>query len=218
MPDISNLKYKLDGHLVATDNALLSGRDIRFKGGLYPASDYVLIQIVDQATRSIGLDETIDLRAAKEPQFLSFKGDRIFSFTVNERGFDWGAATISATDVYRYAGIDQDQEIILVSASNTVIPPDGEVRLSGTGVERIRSREAKTVIIKVNGRPRTVPKKKYSYREIAMLAYPDADFDKFKYTITYLNGVHGVEGDLVEGEKIEVKNGMVINVRRSDKS
>ncbi|MER9962819.1 multiubiquitin domain-containing protein [Mesorhizobium sp. M0045] len=63
-----------------------------------------------------------------------------------------------------------------------------------------------------------MPKKKLSYREVALLAYPDADFEKFKYTITYLKGVHGAEGDLVEGEKIEVKNGMVFNVRRSDKS
>lgn len=90
--------------------------------------------------------------------------------------------------------------------------------LSDEGVERIRSRDAKNVTIKVNGRPRTVPKRKHTYREIALLAYPDADFENFKYTITYLKGVHGAEGDLVEGEKIDVKNGMIFNVRRSDKS
>lgn len=72
--------------------------------------------------------------------------------------------------------------------------------------------------IKVNGRPRTVQQKKQSYRDIAKLAYPDADFEKFKYTITYLNGVDGAEGDLEEGEKVEVTDGMVFNVRRSDKS
>jgi len=38
------------------------------------------------------------------------------------------------------------------------------------------------------------------------------------YTITYFNGAHGREGDLVEGEKVQVVNGMVFNVRRSDKS
>ncbi|QPC86379.1 hypothetical protein GA830_06225 [Mesorhizobium sp. NBSH29] len=218
MPDTSNFTYKLDGRLVATDDAILSGRDIRGNAGLNPMSDYVLIQIVDRASRSIGLDETIDLREVDEPEFLSFKGDRTFSLTVNERGFEWGAATISAADIYRCASIDEDLELILDSAGDAVIPADGEVTLSEKGVERIRGREAKTVIIKVNGRPRTVPKKKHSYREIALLAYPDADFDNFKYTITYLKGVHGAEGDLVEGEKIEVKNGMVFNVRRADKS
>lgn len=72
--------------------------------------------------------------------------------------------------------------------------------------------------IKVNGRPRTVTEKKLSYREVANLAYPNADFDKYKYTITYLNGVDGAEGDLVEGEKVKITDGMVFNVRRSDKS
>lgn len=70
----------------------------------------------------------------------------------------------------------------------------------------------------VNGRERIVSEKKQSYRDIARLAYPDADFDKFLFTITYFKGEDGKEGDLVEGEKINVKDGMVFNVRRSDRS
>ncbi|MER8478588.1 multiubiquitin domain-containing protein [Mesorhizobium sp. M1148] len=218
MPDVTNFTYKLDGRVIATNDAIISGREVRTIGGLNPASGYILIQIADGSTRSIGLEEPTDLRQMPQPEFLSFEGDRTFSLTVNERGWEWGAAKLSAADIYRYASIDEELELILDSAGDAVIPADGEVTLGGQGVERIRSREAKTVVIKVNGRPRTVPKKKLSYREVALLAYPDADFEKFKYTITYLKGVHGAEGDLVEGEKIEVKNGMVFNVRRSDKS
>ncbi|OBP72229.1 hypothetical protein BAE42_15480 [Mesorhizobium loti] len=218
MPDAANFTYKLNGRVVATDDAIVSGRAVRNSGGLDPASDYILIQIADRTSRSIGLEEAIDLRQMPQPEFLSFKGDSTFSFTVNERGWEWGAATISASDIYRYASIAEELELILDSAGDTVIPADGAVVLGGHGVERIRSREAKTVVIMINGRSRTIPRRKHSYREIALLAYPDADFEKFKYTITYLKGVHGAEGDLVEGEKIEVKNGMVFNVRRSDKS
>ncbi|WP_200957698.1 multiubiquitin domain-containing protein [Phenylobacterium sp. Root700] len=76
----------------------------------------------------------------------------------------------------------------------------------------------KTYEIKVNSRPKTVTEKKQSYRDIARLAYPDADFEKFLYTIVYLKGEGGKEGDLVEGETVNVKDGMVFNVRRSDKS
>ncbi len=76
----------------------------------------------------------------------------------------------------------------------------------------------KPVDITVNGRPKTVTEKKQSYRQIAKLAYPDADFAKYLYTITFFNGEHGREGDLVEGEKVHVVDGMVFNVRRSDKS
>lgn len=72
--------------------------------------------------------------------------------------------------------------------------------------------------IKVNGRTRKVCGERQDYRDIAAIAYPNPDFTKFLYTITYLNGIHGASGDLVEGETIEIKNGMVFNVRRSDKS
>jgi hypothetical protein len=72
--------------------------------------------------------------------------------------------------------------------------------------------------VKINGRTRMVSGREQSYRDIARLAYPDANFDNYKYTITFLHGAHGAEGDLVEGEKVTLVEGMVFNVRRSDKS
>ena len=214
----NKFEFTVDGALHGTNDEVMDGSQIRKIAGLVPVSDFVLIRIVDGTGRSIGLEDEVTFNDKEMSVFFSSRGDRIYTFTVNERGWEWGEAKITAADIYRHAGIDEDLELILDSAGDAVIPADGEVTLSDEGVERIRSREAKTVIIKVNGRSRTVPKKKHSYREIALLAYPDANFENFKYTITYLKGVHGAEGDLVEGEKIEVKNGMVFNVRRSDKS
>ncbi|MEP7457510.1 multiubiquitin domain-containing protein [Phyllobacterium sp. SB3] len=214
----SKFEFAIDGLPYGAIDKIMDGSQIREAAGLLPASDFILIQIIDGTGHSIGLEDEVTFDPKEKAVFLSSQGDRIYTFTVNERGWEWGAATISADDIYRYAAIDEDLELILDSAGDLVIPAHGEVKLSDEGVERIRSREAKTVIIKVNGRSRTVPKRKHSYREIALLAYPDADFENFKYTITYLKGVHGAEGDLVEGEKIEVKKGMVFNVRRSDKS
>lgn len=85
-------------------------------------------------------------------------------------------------------------------------------------IEHLEEADQREFKIIVNGRPKPVDRKKQSYRNIARLAYPDADFDKFIYTITFFNGVHDQEGDLVEGETVKVKDGMVFNVRRSDKS
>ena len=81
-----------------------------------------------------------------------------------------------------------------------------------------KGKPEKTITLVVNGRDREVSNKKQSYRDIAALAYPNPDFEKFLYTITYFKGEHEKEGDLVEGETITVKDGMVFNVRRSDKS
>lgn len=211
-------QFTVDGVLYDTGEKILEGSQIRELAGLVPASDFVLIQISGGVTRSIGLDDEVKLAGAIPEVFLSFASDRIFTFTVNERGWEWGAPAISAADIYRYGGIDEDNELILDSDADSIIPTDGELKLDGTGVERIRSREPKLVTIKVNGRERTVERRPHSYREIAAIAYPNPDFENFNYTITYLRGVGGAEGDLVEGETIAVKKGMVFNVRRSDKS
>lgn len=211
-------QFTVDGALHSTDDKIMDGSQIRNAAALMPASDFILIQIVGGIARSISTEDEVRFESGVNAVFLSFRGDRIYTFTVNERGWEWGAPAILAADIYRYAELDDDLELILDSAGDALVPSDGEVRLDGEEVERIRSRETKTVTIKVNGRSRIVEKRRHSYREIAAIAYPNPDFEKFNYTITYLHGVHGAEGDLVEGETIEVKNGMVFNVRRSDKS
>lgn len=211
-------QFSVNGVLHGTGDKVLDGSQIREIAGLVPASDFILVQIISGIARSISIEDEVKFDNGEVTVFLSFSSDRTYNFTVDERGWEWGAPTILAADIYRHGGIEEDLELILDSAGDAVIPADSEVRLDGDSVERIRSREPKTVTIKVNGRPRTVEKRRHSYREIAAIAYPNPDFEKFNYTITYLHGVHGAEGDLVEGETIEVKNGMVFNVRRSDKS
>lgn len=210
--------FTVDGASHGTGDKIIDGRQIREIAGKMPASDYVLIQVVEGTCRSVGLEDDVKLVDGETVVFLSFLSDRIYTFTVEERGWEWGAASISAADIYRFAGINEDRELILDSDGDRAIPADGELGLGEQGVERVRSRESITVTIKVNGRQRTVEKRRHSYREIAALAYPNPDFDQFNYTTTYLHGVGGAEGDLVEGETIMVKNGMVFNVRRSDKS
>jgi len=211
-------QFTVDGTPHGTNDKTMDGSQIRETAGLTPASDFVLIQIDGGIAFSIGIERDVTFERGKVATFLSFRSDRIYNFTVNERGWEWGAPAILAADIFRHGAIDDGLELILDSAGDTPVAPDGEVRLDGEGVERIRSREPKTVTIKVNGRSRTVEKKPHSYREIAKIAYPDANFENFNYTITYLHGVHGAEGDLVEGETIQVRKGMVFNVRRSDKS
>lgn len=216
--DNKKFEFTVDGALYSTGDKVMDGSQIRETAGKLPASEFVLIQIVDKSGRSIGLEDDVKFNPGETAVFLSFESDRVYNFTVDERGWEWGAAAIAAADIYRYADIDEDRELVLDSDGDTIIPVDGKLDLSGKGVERVRSREPKTVTIKVNGRPRTVEKRRHSYREIAAIAYPNPDFENFNYTTTYLHGVSGAEGDLVEGESIMVKNGMVFNVRRSDKS
>lgn len=76
----------------------------------------------------------------------------------------------------------------------------------------------------VNGKQKTVTTdntKELTYEQVVKLDYPDANFndDKTVYTVTYKKGdgpKH--EGELAMGESLKLKEGMIINVRPTDKS
>jgi hypothetical protein len=81
-------------------------------------------------------------------------------------------------------------------------------------------KSTKTVTIVVNGREKEVARDTLSFAEIVTLAFgAPTDGAKTAYTVTFKRG-HGnkPEGSLVEGESVEVKDGMIFNVTRTDKS
>ncbi len=78
----------------------------------------------------------------------------------------------------------------------------------------------KSAAIIVNGRQKLTMTKELSFEDVVRLAFDDAVFnDVTIYTITFKRG-HGEkpEGTLVEGESVKVKDGMIFNVARTDKS
>lgn len=131
--------YIVDGNAFESNDTVLTGRQIRQSVGLSPASDYVLIMIRQGTSQSIGLDETVDLSVEELPCFVSFKSDRVFSLTINERGFEWGAEEISASDIRIYGDIPDEHQLILDSKGDRPIKDDAVVSLKGKGVERLLS-------------------------------------------------------------------------------
>jgi hypothetical protein len=77
----------------------------------------------------------------------------------------------------------------------------------------------KTYSIIVNGRPREINDHKLSYLEAVQLAYPgEQPTDTVVFTVTYSNP-HGNDGSLVAGQpEVPVKDGMILNVRKTDQS
>lgn len=76
----------------------------------------------------------------------------------------------------------------------------------------------KTYSIIVNGRPREVTKHKLSYLEVVQLAFPEEQpSDLLIFTVTFSNP-HGKDGSLVAGDEVVIKDGIIFNVDRTDKS
>lgn len=220
MPDASTYKFELDGQPFATNDAVLTGRDIRTRAGFNPASDYQLIEIGTATSRSIGLEETVDLARERCPKFKSFRSDRVYSFTINERGFEWGAPKISADDIRLYGEIPEEHELLMDSDRDRPIEDDGFVRLKPKGVERILSQPPRKICIVINTREVLVDSGKLTFWEIVKLAFPNAQSGpNTAYTVSYRKG-HGdnPEGTLIEGETVKLRKRMIFNVSETDKS
>lgn len=77
----------------------------------------------------------------------------------------------------------------------------------------------KTVNIVVNGSEVQVAKDELSFGDLVNLAFDGEAGAKTIFTVTYKRGSGSKpEGSLVEGESVKVKEGMIFNVTRTDKS
>ena len=76
----------------------------------------------------------------------------------------------------------------------------------------------KTYSIIVNGRSREVSDHKLTYLQVVQLAYPgEQPTDGVVFTVTFSNP-RGKDGSMVEGDTQVIKDGVIFNVRKTDKS
>lgn len=76
------------------------------------------------------------------------------------------------------------------------------------------------VTIIVNGRPREVTKRELTYEKVVDLAFDDhpPTGPNVLITVTYSKGADGAKGSLRPGQEVRDKEGMVFNVKATDKS
>src|SRR3546814_4196644 len=99
------------------------------------------------------------------------------------------------------------------------IPHGGKIRLSGKGVERVRSRPW-TVHILVNAREHVVGPGTISFEELVALAFPQPPTGpQVCFTVSYRKGPPPrPEGSLLPGQSVHVIEGMTFHVTATDKS
>ncbi len=200
----------------------LTGRDILRKAGFDPVSDHVLIQVTVPGSHSIGLDELIDLADDGREVFRAFVSDRIFIFTVEERGYEWGARTISEAELRSVTGVLEKKTFVLERGDepDQVINEGDEVDLGERGTERIRTTTTYVTIV-VEAEPHKWPKgERITYAQVATLAFPDfPQHPERTYSVTYRGGEgRDHEGILAPGDSVKVKEGMEFNVTDTGQS
>jgi hypothetical protein len=155
--------FDVEGVKYSSENKEISGREVRSLSGHNPAADWCLIRIDDRYTSSVGLEATVKLGGDANPEFRTMKGDRVFEFTVEDLGWEWGAPTIAEADVRTYGKIADDREIVVevIGQDEIVVPRGGAIDLAGPKIERIYSRESHVptklhVTFVINGEPTPV--------------------------------------------------------------
>lgn len=74
----------------------------------------------------------------------------------------------------------------------------------------------KPVQLVINGTPHIVTQQRISYEEVVSLAFPQGPFDVV-YAVDYAND-HGPDGTLTKGQDTKVREGMIFNVVKSNRS
>lgn len=86
-------------------------------------------------------------------------------------------------------------------------------------IEKKDSDHSKEVTIIVNSREKKWNKNTISFQEVIELAFGSySDEEHIEYTVSYAKGEDRKEGTLMKGEEAKVKDGMVFNVKRTDRS
>lgn len=216
-----NGHVRINGVDYEVNDDLLSGREIRATASLDPASAYVLIELRDRGTVSIGLDEKVPVPKAGSVSFRAFEGDRAYAFTFDERGFEWGEDTIAEAELRALAELQDDEDIVLDRERDETVPRGGMIALGPKGVEALYSRkvEPKQVEIFVNGRAKMVDRGPISFEAVVALANLPTPPGETIYTVSYRKGLEPKpEGSLVAGQSVRVRKGMVFNVTATNRS
>jgi hypothetical protein len=179
-----------------------TGERILEKAGLKPPGDHVLIQLLSDSSRSVGLDETVDLTKKGTEIFRAFKSDRIFRFTLDGNGYEWGLRNIAEPELRRIGNV-RDNEVILLERDGDDLELDSDyiLDLGEKGTEHLLA-EKREITVYFENEPREIKRGTYKVEKLKQI---------FGVQEGYILEVIDEEGHLTPlkpGAKIKVKDGM----------
>lgn len=205
------------------DDHKVTGGQVAEAFGAHPVTEFVVLhQLTNLELEELRPTELADLKKAN--RFFVIPGDGTHRFFVDGLSMVWPLKTLKGRYIKQLVGKDNaDTELLMEreDQADKVIGDDEDVRLAGKGVEKFKTRPAKTsVTIIVEGTPHAWTKNKISYDEVVTLEVPDyAQNPEITYSVKYNNGPNNrPEGILAKGETVRVKDGMIFSVSETGQS
>ena len=130
---------EVNGSAVKLPDPKPMARQILFAAKCRPEDEYVLIRLTSGSASSVGLDELVDLHEEGSAKFRAFKSAEVFRFTLDGRGYEWGAAEISGRILKELAEADAatyDVWLEVRGGDDRLIKDEDPALLSETGLER----------------------------------------------------------------------------------
>jgi hypothetical protein len=192
----------IDGREIDFSHPEPEGRQLLGAAGDHPADDFVLIALDAHGTHSIGLDQRADLRKAGQHDFRSFKSDRIFSFTIDGRGYEWGVAVMSEPELREIGHVPEDDVLVLKrDGKDVVLGPDDKLDLGESGTEHLHIAK-RLVKVFFDTEPKEIPAGVYTTEELIKVLEVPAGY--------LLNVVdeHGQLVTLKPGQHLRVREDM----------
>jgi hypothetical protein len=196
-------RFSVNGERYGIDDPVADGGQLLAEAGFIPADEHILIQILKHGTRSIGLDERIDLRGVGVEAFRAFNSDRIYRYTVDGRGYEWGASEISEGELREIADVGDNHVLILErSATGDLELSEGDVvQLGDAGTERLRTAKG-YVVVEYDCEEKRIPRGVYTTEELMQL------FGVVSGHLLNVVDANGQFTPLLPGQKIRVKKDM----------
>lgn len=140
-----------------------------------------------------------------------FVDDRFEIVTIDRLSYSGFCDLFGLDDVNLYRDFE--------SPNDEIIKDDSVIFFKDGPTFYTRPKESKIIKIFVNSREKEVQKKELSYKEIVEFAFGCVGASETVYTITYSKGPHkNPEGDMVDGDIVKIKEGMVFDVTATSRS
>lgn len=210
----------LDAKSVELDHPNPTGAELLSAVGLSPPDEYILLGIMPNGDfEDVRLTEHV---ANETQEFIAFRSDRLYRFTLDTRQLGWGESSISGSILEKLLGpVDIGKEIVQRrrDGTETVIEKGSIVQLDEQGTEHLVTR-SRTFVIFVNTRRKTTPKESLTFEELILLAFDNPPTGEgVQFTIQFTRGPEvNASGTLLEGQSVKIKNGMEFDVTPTNRS